>query len=654
MAYNTLNGEHLAPLKSICSLFLNGSCPGSIVRILLLDSTWLNLLILPSSFKISQASEVASCNIVFDDETNVTPKEDWVKMVSTPSENQLDVVVIVFNTEAMEVLPLKHFKSFSADSAISGPTNEIRIDNILKNTNFQEQLSKCDEQMLNMKDGYIQLQALICSVEYTLQGTGSIVKIQYPVGIMRYLFMTSFHVVEMTRAIEVVDLKLVFQESSIGNLNLTPDWVKNLWYSKTPLETTQDDQTPDLDIFIIELSPIAMKVLSRTNFKPLIAEEPRVNQPVFVFQYPANDFNFAYGLIVSIGQTINYKVYSNGGSSGSPVLNKDCNVVAIHSGVWTKTGTKKAVNIQYILDAYIKNLKEHYGQNMDNILNLECINQISENARHFIGSGGYGKVYKAGVEGGGYIVVKIIEGFASLDKYKSQVEEVAKQFKLITALEDNNRLINWTAHIRDDQNAKIFIQMEYLEGGSLLDKIKNYGRLNKTCCLKYLVEILEGLKFLHEQTEPLFHNDLKPANILFTADDHIKLCDFAISTQLHNDSSVTKNCYFMSPERNKGEVANAASDIWSLGVTFVLMSTGHTINHTDSFPNVIQHIVSYEISIDGAALNEYLESLSESDYRKMIISRTLCEHNRVTAHALLELCESLCYEPPNLGINEYA
>ena len=110
----------------------------------------------------------------------------------------------------------------------------------------------------------------------------------------------------------------------------------------------------------------------------------------------------------------------------------------------------------------------------------------------------------------------------------------------------------------------------------------------------------------------------------------------------------------MSPERNNGEAVNAANDIWSLGVTFVLMSTGHTINHTDSFPNVILLIVSYKISIDGAALNKYLESLSEFDYRKMIISRTLCEHNRVTANALLELCQHLC-EPPNLGIgHEYA
>ena len=78
----------------------------------------------------------------------------------------------------------------------------------------------------------------------------------------------------------------------------------------------------------------------------------------------------------------------------------------------------------------------------------------------------------------------------------------------------------------------------------------------------------------------------------------------------------------MSPERINGEPLSATSDMWSLGVTFVVMLTGHTINHTDRFPIVNQQIADYKITIDGVALSKYLELIN--DYRRVVISKTLC------------------------------
>ena len=70
------------------------------------------------------------------------------------------------------------------------------------------------------------------------------------------------------------------------------------------------------------------------------------------------------------------------------------------------------------------------------------------------------------------------------------------------------------------------IVMEYLEGGSLADKLKDQKPLPKYAVLKYLKQILEGVDFLHQRN--IYHSDIKPANILFTKDDDVKICDFGI------------------------------------------------------------------------------------------------------------------------------
>ena len=54
--------------------------------------------------------------------------------------------------------------------------------------------------------------------------------------------------------------------------------------------------------------------------------------------------------------------------------------------------------------------------------------------------------------------------------------------------------------------------MEYLEGGSLADKLKDQKPLPNYAVHKYLKQILEGVDFLHQRN--IYHSDIKPANIL--------------------------------------------------------------------------------------------------------------------------------------------
>ena len=84
---------------------------------------------------------------------------------------------------------------------------------------------------------------------------------------------------------------------------------------------------------------------------------------------------------------------------------------------------------------------------------------------------------------------------------------------------------------------------------------------------------------------------------------------------------------------------SAANDIWSVGATFAHMITGQPLNHTDeTTPKFCVNISQYKISIAGKPLNEYLKSLKDADYKKQIISRTLCDaKSRANSHELLSI-----------------
>ena len=185
--------------------------------------------------------------------------------------------------------------------------------------------------------------------------------------------------------------------------------------------------------------------------------------------------------------------------------------------------------------------------------------------------------------------------------------------------------------------------MELMEGGSLADKLRDHKPLPENSVLKYLTQILEGVSFLHRKK--IYHSDIKPANILFTAKDKLKISDLgiAVGSQLQTKSSATSSHFqgdfhYMSPERLQGADRSAANDIWSVGATFVHMISGQPLNHLETVTQLLMNISQCKLCINGKSYNEYLETLNDNDFKKKVISRTLCnEPNRANWQQLLRI-----------------
>ncbi len=122
-----------------------------------------------------------------------------------------------------------------------------------------------------------------------------------------------------------------------------------------------------------------------------------------------------------------------------------------------------------------------------------------------------------------------------------------------------------------------YIAMEYLDGGSLKDRIKDHP--SPAEALDIVQSIGSALEFVHQMG--IVHRDIKPENILFHKRGIPKITDFGVAKALDRDMNLTMDGtalgspYYLSPEQAEGKDLDGRSDIYSLGVILFEMLAGH-------------------------------------------------------------------------------
>ena len=120
---------------------------------------------------------------------------------------------------------------------------------------------------------------------------------------------------------------------------------------------------------------------------------------------------------------------------------------------------------------------------------------------------------------------------------------------------------------------KLWIIMEFLEGGSCLDLLEA-GVFSEAHIATVCRELLLGLDYLH--SEGTIHRDVKAANILLSASGKVKLADFGAAAQLTTTLryDLVGTPFWTAPELIRHAEYDARVDIWSLGITAVEMAKG--------------------------------------------------------------------------------
>ncbi len=182
-----------------------------------------------------------------------------------------------------------------------------------------------------------------------------------------------------------------------------------------------------------------------------------------------------------------------------------------------------------------------------------------------VGKGGMGTVYKAEDRLLSRIVaLKLLREALTLNK--RALERFIAEARTAAKLSHPNIVIVYDV---GRFNEKFFIAMEYLEGKTLLNYLKEKGGFTIRQLLFIATRLFSALSYAHKNR--VIHRDIKPQNIILTKDKKIKVMDFGLailSSEIDKERGrITGTPYYMSPEQCKGIAVDERSDIYSAGAT---------------------------------------------------------------------------------------
>ena len=190
-----------------------------------------------------------------------------------------------------------------------------------------------------------------------------------------------------------------------------------------------------------------------------------------------------------------------------------------------------------------------------------------------LASGGMGDVYRAtdGLLGRTVAVKVLAERHARNADVRARFTREARAAARLSAHPSVVTVFDVGEH-----EGQPFIVMEYLDGGSVYDRIRS-APVAPGRAVEWLRQAAAGLDAAHAQG--IVHRDVKPANLLLDDEDRVHVTDFGIASAAGFDTltlpgTVLGTAGYLSPEQARGESATAASDRYALGVVAYELLTG--------------------------------------------------------------------------------
>ena len=243
----------------------------------------------------------------------------------------------------------------------------------------------------------------------------------------------------------------------------------------------------------------------------------------------------------------------------------------------------------------------------ENNFDLNSDKQISDYILHDeIGSGGFAKVVQGiHIPTGEKVAVKIMDKI-QLFTDPLNLRRVKTEISILKLVRHKN-IIKLYEVIETPQ--KIYLIMEYCEGGELFDYIVQKQNLTEIQACAFFHEIIDALEYLHSIN--IVHRDIKPENLLLdkiNKNISLKLIDFGISNIYDMHNLLITPCgtaSYAPPEMHKGEkYYGLLTDIWSAGVVLYAMAFGYLPFCDDDEEINITNIIEGNYEIPNTASPE--------------------------------------------------
>ncbi|WP_017295297.1 choice-of-anchor C family protein [Geminocystis herdmanii] len=224
------------------------------------------------------------------------------------------------------------------------------------------------------------------------------------------------------------------------------------------------------------------------------------------------------------------------------------------------------------------------GQNIDNKYYLNKL----------LGSGGFGGVYLADEVVRDRLIRTVALKLIITDNPDKQLDELI----FSTTLNHPNLISCFTCGECNLNGADfLYLLMEQADY-SLEDELKK-GKLSEENVKELVLDITNGLDYLHRQKPIIVHRDLKPGNILRVGDKW-KISDFGLVRSLQGTASQTTTMMgsmgYAPPEAYEGKIS-PAWDIWSLGILIIEILTGKLPFDTNDSEHIRKLVINATIPI---------------------------------------------------------
>ena len=209
---------------------------------------------------------------------------------------------------------------------------------------------------------------------------------------------------------------------------------------------------------------------------------------------------------------------------------------------------------------------------------LEGVSLGKYQLREQLGHGGMASVYRAyHPQLDRFVAVKVLRG--ELVEDEEFLTRFQREAKIVAALRHPNIVQVFDA---DTQDGVYYMVMELLDGDTLKARLDEYRARGETMpsgeVARILLDVLDGLAYAHG--EGMIHRDIKPANIMLTRRGQAVITDFGIAQMIGGtrhtlSGALMGTLNYMAPEQGMQNQSDARSDLYSLGIVFYEMLTGH-------------------------------------------------------------------------------